>query len=125
MLESGETVSYGELSDRADQYANFFRRLGFQTGDSIAFTLENCPEFFAVCIGALRAGLYYTAISSYLSPAETRYIVEDCGARMYICSAKYQSRAEELAKMLASDTLLFSFGGRIPGYRALLGRHRF
>ncbi len=119
MLESGETVSYGELSDRADQYANFFRRRGFETGDSIAFTLENCPEFFAVCIGALRAGLYYTAVSTYLSPAETRYIVEDCGARMYICSAKYQSRAEELAKMLASDTLLFSFGGRIPGYRAL------
>lgn len=44
---------YGELSDRADQYANFFRRLGFETGDSIAFTLEICPEFFAVCIGAL------------------------------------------------------------------------
>ncbi|TDJ34336.1 MAG: hypothetical protein E2O53_08465 [Gammaproteobacteria bacterium] len=57
MVESGEAVSYGELSDRADQYANFFRRLGFETGDSIAFTLEICPEFFAVCIGALRAGL--------------------------------------------------------------------
>lgn len=53
MVESGEAVSYGELSDRADQYANFFRRLGFETGDSIAFTLEICPEFFAVCIGAL------------------------------------------------------------------------
>ncbi len=119
MLESGETVSYGELSDRADQYANFFRRLGFQTGDSIAFTLENCPEFFAVCIGALRAGLYYTAISTYLSPAETRYIVEDCGARMYICSAKYQLRAEELGETLSSEMHLFSLGGGIPGYLPL------
>ena len=119
MVESGETVSYGELSDRADQYANFFRLLGFETGDSIAFTLDNRPEFYAICIGALRAGLYYTAVSTYLSPAETRYIVEDCGARMYICSVQYQSRAEELTKMFASDIRLFSLGGDISGYLSL------
>jgi len=59
IVESGETVSYGELSDRADQYANFFRQRGLKAGDSMAFTLENCPEFFAICFGALRAGLYY------------------------------------------------------------------
>jgi acyl-CoA synthetase (AMP-forming)/AMP-acid ligase II len=47
MVESGETVSYGELSGRADQYANYFRQLGFAAGDSVAFTLENCPEFYA------------------------------------------------------------------------------
>ncbi len=119
IVESGETVSYGELSDHADQYANFFRLLGFETGDSIAFMLDNRAEFFAICIGALRAGLYYTAVSTYLSPAETHYIVEDCGARMYICSAQYQSRAEVLAKMLASDIRLFSLGGEIRGYLPL------
>ncbi len=51
MVESGETVSYGELSERADQYANYFRQLGFEAGDDIAFTLDNdhlssikCPK---------------------------------------------------------------------------------
>ena len=116
MVESGETVSYGELSDRADQYANYFRLLGFEAGDSIAFTLDNCPEFFAVCIGALRAGLYYTALSTYLSPAESQYIVEDCGAGLYICSAHFDTRAEELAKRLSSEVRLYSFGGAIAGY---------
>jgi len=42
MVESGETVSYSELSNRADQYANFFRQLGLKTGDSIA--LIKCPK---------------------------------------------------------------------------------
>jgi len=46
MAESGETVSFAALSGRADQYANYFRHLGFAPGDSIAFTLENCPEFY-------------------------------------------------------------------------------
>jgi len=119
MAECGETRSFGELSSRADQYARFFRQHGLQTGDSIAFTLENCAEFYAICIGALRAGLYYTAISTYLSPAETHYIVDDCGAGLYISSAKFASRAETLAPMLAGDVHRFSFGGEIPGYSML------
>ena len=116
MVESGETVSYGELSDRADQYANLFRQLGLNTGDSIAFTLENRPEFFAICFGALRAGLYYTALSTYLSPAESRYIVEDCSARLYICSAQFNTLAAELGRILSSEIRLFSLGGNIEGY---------
>jgi long-chain acyl-CoA synthetase len=119
MVESGETLTYQELSQRADQYANFFRKLGCQTGDGIAFTLDNCPEFFAICIGALRSGLYYTAISTYLSPAETRYIVEDCGARLYISSAQFASAAAELGRMIASKLDLFSLGGDIEGYLPL------
>jgi acyl-CoA synthetase (AMP-forming)/AMP-acid ligase II len=116
IVESGETVSYGELSDRADQYANLFRLFGFESGDSIAFTLDNCPEFFAICIGAIRAGLYYTAISTYLTPEESRYIVEDCGAGLYICSAQFSNRAEELGKTLSGEVRLFSLGGTIAGY---------
>jgi long-chain acyl-CoA synthetase len=119
MVESGETVSYSELSNRADQYANFFRQQGLKTGDSIAFTSENRPEFFAICFGALRAGLYYTALSTYLSPAESRYIVEDCGARLYICSAQFNTRAAELGKILSSEICRFSLGGDIDGYSSL------
>ena len=119
MVESGETRSYGELSDRADQYANFFRQQGLKTGDSIAFTLENCPEFYAICFGALRAGLYYTALSTYLSPAESQYIVEDCGAGIYICSTKFNTRAAELGKILSKEVRLFSLGGDIPGYLSI------
>jgi len=119
MAESGGTLTYGELSCRADQYANFFRRLGCETGDSIAFTIENCPEFFAICIGALRAGLYYTAVSTYLSPVESRYIVEDCGASIYISSAQFNTRAEELGETLSDEVRLYSLGGEIGGYRYL------
>lgn len=119
MVEGGETLSYGELSARADQYANFFRIHGLKTGDGIAFTIENRPEFFAICFGAMRAGLYYTAISSYLSPGETRYIVEDCGARLYIGSARFPAHAQELGPMLSGSTLLYSLGGDLPGYAPL------
>jgi long-chain acyl-CoA synthetase len=119
MVESGERRTFRELSERADQYANFFRQNGCVVGDSIAFTVENCPEFFAICFGALRAGLYYTALSTYLSAAESQYIVEDCGARLYISSARFDARAEEMGTAVTGDMRLFSLGGDISGYRSL------
>ncbi len=119
MAEDGETMSYLELSARADQYANLFRRLNCRKGDGIAFTIENCPEFIAICFGALRAGLYYTAVSTHLSPAETCYVVEDCGARLYLSSAKYAARAEDLARLLPDATGLYSTGGAIDGFESL------
>lgn len=119
MVESGESLTFRELSARADQYAHFFRHHGLAAGDGIAFTLENCLEFLPICFGALRAGLYYTAVSSHLSPAETRYIVEDCGARLYVASATHASHAEALAAMLSGDVSLFSLAGNLRGYEAL------
>jgi acyl-CoA synthetase (AMP-forming)/AMP-acid ligase II len=85
-----------------------------ESGDTLRY-----PEFYAICFGALRSGLYYTAISTYLSPAETNYIVEDCGARLYISSAKFASHAENLAQILPAEVSLFSFGGEIKGYESI------
>ncbi|MDX1403077.1 MAG: acyl-CoA synthetase [Woeseiaceae bacterium] len=119
MAECGTTLTYGELSARADQYARFFRRRGLRTGDGIAFTLENCSEFYAICFGALRAGLYYTALSTYLTPAETHYIVTDCGARLYISSAKFGAQAETLDDLLPGDIERYALGGEIAGYAPL------
>lgn len=116
MAEGGVAVTFRELSERADQYAQFFRREGCHTGDSIAFTLENGPDFLAICFGALRAGLYYTAISTYLSPEESRHIIEDCGARLYICSSRFASRGKALGTALPDTIRRFSYGGGIAGY---------
>lgn len=48
MVGSGATLKYRELSERADRYAHFFRQQGCNSGDSIAFTLDNSGEFFAI-----------------------------------------------------------------------------
>ena len=119
MVGSGASLTFRELSERGDRYANFFRQQGCCTGDSVAFTLENSCEFFAVCIGALRAGLYYTALSTYLSATESRYIIEDCGARLYICSARFASSGEMLGKTLSRRIRRFSSGGSIAGFEPI------
>src|SRR5229473_965146 len=60
---------------------------GHRPGDHIAFMLENRWEFLAISWAAQRSGLYYTPVSSRLQADELAYIVDDCGAKVFIASA--------------------------------------
>jgi acyl-CoA synthetase (AMP-forming)/AMP-acid ligase II len=88
MAESGETLTYAQLDRRSNQGAQLFRALGLKPGDHIAFLMENSLAFMEICWAAQRSGLYYTAISRYLTADEIAYIVADCGARVVITSPK-------------------------------------
>ena len=87
----GAEVTYAELHERANRIAHLFRSLGLHPGDHVAFCLENHPWFLSLAWGAHYAGLYYTAISSRLTAEEIAYIVDDCGARVFITSG-YKAR---------------------------------
>ena len=97
MAATGETVTYRELHERANRIAHHFRSLGLQPGDHVAWCLENHPWYLSLAWGAHYAGLYYTAISSRLTPEELAYIVDDCGARVFITSAH---KADEAARIV-------------------------
>lgn len=96
MAATGEVVTYKQLNDRSNQGAQLFRSLGLQIGDHIAFMLENHRCFVEICWAAQRAGLYFTAISSRLTTDEAAYIVNDCGARLFISSAHLSETASEI-----------------------------
>lgn len=87
MVDSGELVTYAQLDQRSNRCAHLLRSLGVRTGDSIAIFMENHVRFLELCWAAQRAGIYYTAISSRLTPEEVAYIVGDCGAKVLFTSA--------------------------------------
>ena len=86
MAGSGETVTYQQLNERSCQTAQLFRSMGLQTGDHIALLMENNARFLEICMAAARSGLFYTAISSRLTAGEAAYIINDCGAKLFISS---------------------------------------
>ena len=49
-----------------------------------------------ICWAAQRSGLYYTAISRYLTQDEIAYIVKDCGAKVFITSPKCAEQVQGL-----------------------------
>ena len=70
----------------ANRISRMFRDQGLKRGDHVAFCVENRAGFLAFAWGAHYAGCYYTAISTRLTPEEAGYIINDCSARVVLCS---------------------------------------
>jgi acyl-CoA synthetase (AMP-forming)/AMP-acid ligase II len=100
MAATGQVVTYGQLDEASNRLAHVFRDLGLRRGDHVALMLENHPRFFEIVWAAQRSGLYYTAISSRLTPNEAAYIVDDCGAQVFITSKKLA----DVAQLITADT---------------------
>ncbi|MFT5691101.1 MAG: long-chain acyl-CoA synthetase [Oceanicoccus sp.] len=118
MARSGESVTYRELDDRSNQAAQLFRSLGLKRGDHIAFYLENNARFLEVCVAAARSGLFYTAISSRLTVSEAEYIVNDCGAKLFISSVAKSPIADALLPLIPNVEAKLMINGVIDGYES-------
>ena len=117
MADSGQRITYGELDAGSNRVAQLMRAAGLSAGDGIAVMLENHPRFLELALGALRAGLYFTPIGSRLTTAEVEYIVNDCGARIFVTSAALADRATELE--LDRVERRYIVDGDVEGYERL------
>lgn len=118
MAGSGKAISYRELDELSNQGARLFRALGLKAGDHIAFLIENRLAFMETCWAAQRAGLYYTAISRYLTQDEIAYIVKDCGARLVITSPKCADQIKGLVTGAPGEPLFYMLDEPLPGFRS-------
>lgn len=118
MAGSGQSLSYGELERRSNQGAQLFRSLGLKPRDHIALLVENSLSFMEICWAAQRCGLFFTAISTHLTPGEIAYIVGDCGARAFITSVAMSETAAIVKPLLRPDVACFMAGGALPGYQS-------
>ena len=118
MAGSGKAISYRELDELSNQGAQLFRSLDLKAGDHIAFLIENRLAFMEICWAAQRAGLYYTAISRYLTQDEIAYIVRDCGAKLVITSPKCAEQIKGLVTGAPDAPIFYMLDEPLPGFRS-------
>lgn len=118
IMGGGERVSYRALNDRSNQCAQLFSSLGLAKDDAVALFMDNSPNYFYAAWGALRSGLYYTPMSTHLSADETAYIVDNCDARVVICSHSLRDVAIALMEQLPDVDAWFMVGGTEPGFES-------
>lgn len=116
MASTGARVTYGELNSRSNQGAQLFRAMGLARGSSVAMFMENNQHFLEISWAAQRAGLYFTPISSRLTASEAAYIINDCGAKIFIASHEKAEVAEQLLSLTPNVIGRYMVNGVIPGY---------
>lgn len=84
IAETGETLTYLQLDERAVRLANALRMCGLNAGDHVAYCAGNSIDTLVVAWGIHYAGCYYTPIGTSLTSEEMGYIIDDCGATVVI-----------------------------------------
>jgi acyl-CoA synthetase (AMP-forming)/AMP-acid ligase II len=123
---SGFTQTFAELDAAANRLSRLLRSAGLQPGDHVALCMENHPRYLEVLWGCHYAGLIYTAASSRLTSEELAYIVNDCGAKVFITSTYKAEQAAEIVGGTPGVALRLMLDGTIAeheSYEEAVARH--
>src|SRR3954471_2948872 len=126
MANSGEAVTYRELEARENRLAHLFRKHGLRRLDHYCIFMENNSRYIEACGAGERAGLYFTCVNSYLTPAELAYILTNSESRILITSKAKLDVAREAIKQCPKVELCIVVDGesesdRIIGLQAATG----
>src|SRR5579872_7573027 len=77
-------LSYRELSEASNRFANLLRRLGVEPGDRVAGLLPRGPEVIIAIIGTLKLGAIYVPIFTGFGPDSIRFRLDHCQATVLV-----------------------------------------
>lgn len=80
VVDGGESLSYGELSDRARRIAGSLRAQGVEPGAAVAVLLPRSAGAAAAYLGVLAAGAAYVPLDPGHPAARIRRAIENAGA---------------------------------------------
>ncbi len=84
IIFGGMELTFSELKNLADRFANALISMGLKKGQKVAIHLPNCPQFAIAYYAALKAGAIFTPLSPLLAPQEAQYQLNDSGAKILI-----------------------------------------
>ena len=116
MARSGFTQTFAELDAAANRLSHLLRKFGVRPGDHVALCMENHDRYFEILWGCRYAGAIYTACSSRLTGSELAYIVNDCGAKVFITSKYKADQAAEIIADTPGVEVRLMLDGTIHGY---------
>lgn len=92
----GEAVTYRELAERVNRCGNALRSLetasgGTVPGDRVLMMVKDCPEFFYLFWGAIKAGLAPVPVNTLLRASDYQYMIEDSRCAVLVYSPEYAS----------------------------------
>ncbi len=115
---TGEVQTFSQLDAAANRLSQLLYETGLRPGDHVAICMENHPRYLEVMWGCHYAGVVYTACSSRLTSAELAYILNDCGARVYITSKYKSEQAAEIIDETPDIDLRLMLDGVVDGYES-------
>ena len=103
LLQDGRSVSYGKLDALMDRVAAALQRDGVRPQESIAICAGTSPEYAAVFLGALRAGVAVAPLAPSCTAEELAGMAADAGAKLFFLDAAVAANLEPVAGRIKAE----------------------
>ncbi len=89
-----EDVTYGQLAASVNRCANLLTGLGITRGERVLMMVKDCPEFFYVFWGAIKAGAIPVPINTLLKAKDYAFIIDNSACACLVYSPEFAGEAE-------------------------------
>jgi benzoate-CoA ligase family protein len=96
---SNNSVTYGDLARSVNRYGNALLGLGIKRGERVLLAIKDCPEFFYVYWGAIKAGIIPVPLNTLLRAKDYQFIISDSKCVGLIYSPEFAPEIELALKL--------------------------
>jgi benzoate-CoA ligase family protein len=95
-------VTYAELAANVNRCGNALRALGIRAGDRVLMVVKDCPEFFYLFWGAIKAGIVPVPLNTLLRADDYRYNIEDSQCAGLFWSTEFEGEVRPALEAAAT-----------------------
>jgi carnitine-CoA ligase len=108
-------ITYRELDETANRFANGLRALGLDKDKKIAVLMQNCPDYLHLLFGAAKIGAVIVPINTAYKGGLLSYIINNSDAEVLVVDEQYLGTIGEIAGGLEGlQTVLVNSPGDAP-----------
>lgn len=89
LLADRESLTYGELAKRTNQYARWALSQGIRRGDTVCLLMANRPEYLAIWLGITKIGGLVALLNTNLTGAALAHCIRVTDARHLIIAGEH------------------------------------
>ncbi|HSB06635.1 MAG TPA: acetate--CoA ligase [Thermodesulfobacteriota bacterium] len=83
-----ERISYAQMKDLSNRFANVLRKIGVKKGDRVLIFLPRCPEYYVAMVGCAKVGAIFCPLFEALMQVALGERLRDSGAKVLVSNLK-------------------------------------
>ena len=111
-----DDVTYGDLAERVNRCGNALKGLGLLPGARVLMMVKDCPEFFYLFWGAIKAGFVPVPLNTLLRAPDYQFMMENSKCDLVVYSPMFATEVETAlagASPKPANALLAEGGGSL------------
>ncbi|MGI6548955.1 MAG: AMP-binding protein [Syntrophomonadales bacterium] len=111
----GREITYQELNEASDRFANYLLQQGVKKGDRVGLFLFNCPQYYIAHYGSWKIGAIIAPCSPMFKEMELEYELNDAGVETLVTlDILYPLASKILEKTSVKRVITTSFHDFLP-----------